>query len=250
MPLRKAAEASKTTRPTLAAVRELLDDGGLARILAILPAAFHKSQQEAALLLRTISINCYNCYDDADAAKAIVQLGSLFSLKSPSLQTRIAEDLAALDERITEAQKDEAHILVNKQNCDITREGIRFGDSFIGVDDVQTVRWASSLSLRPLGRWISAWRRETHGTTGTVAWRATDSLEKQRELFGQLTNAAFTYLLPSLASRIRQGLSIGQRFRIGTVTISEEGIWFEKKGWFTSKPFYALGFVVPLKSET
>src|SRR5436305_197217 len=96
VPLRSAAENWKTVRPTLDAVRTNLEESALGRILALLPAAFYTSQQEAALLLRSISINCYNNYDDAESAKAIVQLGSQFAIKSPSLQTRIAEDIAAL----------------------------------------------------------------------------------------------------------------------------------------------------------
>jgi tetratricopeptide (TPR) repeat protein len=236
VPLRSAAEIWKTGRPTLDAVRTILEESTLGRILALLPAAFYTSQQEAALLLRSISINCYNNYDDAESAKAIVQLGSLFALKSPSLQTRIAEDIAALEERIAAARKDEAHILVNNRNYDITQEGIRADDCFIAVDDVQTVRWGVVITNAPsksldFGMAIGG----LHGGKVIVAWRATQALDEQRELFGQLTNAAFTYLLPKHLGRIRQRLNMGERFRIGSVTISEEGVWFVVKGWFTSK---------------
>lgn len=235
-PLRKIAETSETVRPTLDGIRSLLADGSMGEILGVLPIAFYKSQQEAATLLRAISIDCYNHHNDADLAKAILLLSSAFALKSQSLQGQFAKDLVAVEERIAEMRKNEAHLLINKTNCDITREGLRFGETFISADDIQTARWGTVVTTRPAQRYeFTMTIGGLHGLRINVGWIATQNYHQQCEYFDQMINAAFSFLMPRLINTMRQALKRGQRFRIGKVTISQEGVWFAVKRWFTTK---------------
>lgn len=236
-PLRTAADRSETTKPTLTGVQALLADGGIGEILGLLPVAFYKEQQEAAALVRSISIAAYNQHEDAELAKAILKLAEGFALKSPSLQHRIKEDLATLDERIKSAREDEVHLTFGRQDFKITREGARYGDRFIPLNEVRTLRWGTVVT-RHNGVVSMAFSIAIGGLKAqeiTVQWTATKDHDVQRELFGKMSNAATSYLLPRIVETIEQDLDHQERVRIGSVVLTKEGVEFMVEGWFSSK---------------
>lgn len=237
-PLRKAAGKSGKNKPTLASVQAILEEGNLSEILRLLPLAFYKSQEEAATLVREISIACYNHYDDADSAKAILLLSQSLVLKSPSLQNRIREDLAALEDRIKDARKDEAHLLLGKDmNCDITREGIRFREKFISVEDVRRLRWGT-LVTRTADVEQYTFKMVVGGLGGKeihIGAAITRNHAAQRELCDKLISATLTFLMPKVLHATRKDLNEGKRVQIGIVTITHEGVEFVVKRWLISK---------------
>jgi hypothetical protein len=236
-PLRRAANQSEKTKPTLAEVQSLLCEGSVAEILGLLPMVFHQERQEAATLVRSISVDAYNHHDDADLAKAILQLSHRLTLNSPSLQHRVKDDLAILDKRIEAERKDETHLVIGGLDCSISREGVRLGQKFIPTGNTRALRWgtivtrsggASSLGFRmAIG--------DLHGTEIKIEWTATKDLDAQRELFAKLANATLTYLVPRVFAIIRESLDNQQRVRIGNVVLTKEGVEFIVQGWFKSQ---------------
>jgi len=235
-PLRIEARTSEAIKPAVKSVEAILAAGGLGNILGLLPVAFYKSQQEAAMLIRSMAINCYNCHDDADSAKAILLLTSALALKSPSLQAKIADDIKALDERILEASKNEAHLEFDKKTYSITRQGVRFGDTLFSPENILTACWGVVITNTSTRQYeFSMSFKSSDGARSNIRWTATRNLEEQRRLFDGLVNAALTFVAPKLIVRIQQALKAGQIFRIGNVTITGGGILFEVAGWFRSK---------------
>jgi tetratricopeptide (TPR) repeat protein len=238
VPLRKAAERSEKIKPTLVSIQAILAEGGLSEILKLLPVVFYKSQEEAAALVREISIACHNHHDDADSAKAILLLSQSFVLKSPSLQHRIEEDLKTLEERINAARKAEAHFILGRgMNCDLTREGIRFGEKFISAEEVRTVRWGT-LITRTADIQKDTFQMVIRGLYGAeinIAAATTRNHDAQRQLFAKLIDAALTYLMPKVIKTTWKDLKEGKRVRVGNVTITHQGVEFLVKALFTSK---------------
>jgi hypothetical protein len=239
-PLRKAADQSEKTKPTLSGVQSVLSEGRMAEILGLLPVAFHREKQEAATLVRSISIDVYNHHGDADLAKAILQLSLTFASNSPSLQHRVKDDLATLDERIAAERKDEAHLRIGGSECSISREGVRLGPKFIPTGDARALRWGM-IATHTGGARSLAFKmaiRDLHGAEINIEWTAAKDLDAQREFFGKLINAALTYLMPQVFGAIRKNLDDHQRVRIGSVVLTKEGVEFTVQGWFTSKTVF------------
>ena len=235
--LRKAAGESENTKPTLAGVQSVLSNGRLDEILSLLPLAFYGEKQEAATLVRSMSIDAHNHHDDADLAKAILQFAFAFTATSPSLQQRLKDDAKALDERIAAARKDEAHLRFGDAACSITREGVRFGQKFISADDASALRWGTVVTQSGAVRSF-AFKMAVGGPRGSevkIEWTATKDLDAQRDHFGKLINAALTYLMPRIFASIKERLDNNQRLKIGDLVLTKSGVEFAVQGWFTSK---------------
>jgi tetratricopeptide (TPR) repeat protein len=239
-PLRRAADTSEQTKPTLSGVQSVLAEGHMAEILSLLPMAFHREKLEAATLVRSISIDAYNHHGDADLAKAILQLSLTFASNSPSLQGRIKEDLATLEGRIEAERKDEAHLRVGGLDCSISREGVRLGPKFISTADARALRWGMVATDDGRTRSI-AFKMVIKGLSGTeikIEWTASKDLEAQREFFGKLINAALAYLMPRIFEIIREELDNHRRVYIGNVVLTKAGVEFTVQGWFSSKTVF------------
>jgi len=159
-------------------------------------------------------------------------------LKSPSLQHRIEEDLKTLEERINAARKAEAHFILGRgMNCDLTREGIRFGEKFISAEEVRTVRWGT-LITRTADIQKDTFQMVIRGLYGAeinIAAATTRNHDAQRQLFAKLIDAALTYLMPKVIKTTWKDLKEGKRVRVGNVTITHQGVEFLVKALFTSK---------------
>lgn len=235
-PLRQAAKTAETAKPTLQEVKAILSEGHLGNLLSLLPAAFYGEQQEAAGLIRMTSLSAYNNHADPDLAKAVLELSRPFATHSPALQHRISEDLATLNDRIREERQDEAHLRFGNRACAITKEGVRFGDSFIPVGDVLSLRGGMiATSHNPLTIKFTIVVGSTKGGEITIEWSASKEHDVQREFFSKLMNAVHTYLLPQVISEIRKDLDDDQRVQIGPIRLTKSGVELESKGWFSSK---------------
>ena len=69
----------------------------------------------------------------------------------------------------------------------------------------------------------------------TFTWRASRDIEKQQEHFNNLLQAALAYVMPPVIERIDTQLQAGKTVYIGPCRLTQQGILFERQGWFSSK---------------
>lgn len=237
-PLRAYEKTVEKKKPDKGELIELLYLNNIPQILGLLPVAFYKLQEEATMAIRSIAVDCYNIYADAELAKSVLLHSRDFALKSLALREHIAEDRKKLNELIAAAKKDEAHITFGKKECTITKDGIAFDGTRIAANEVKTIRWGSLTTNTSSGQTIKFSMNIGDGLMRNVAvgWTATSNVEKQQEHFRALTGATMAYLLPGVIDRINAGIESNSGPRIGPLVLLKEGIQFQVAGWFSTKP--------------
>lgn len=237
LPLEEASNRSERIKPSVESVKKVLADGSLGAILTVLPMAFQTEQNQAATLIRSISIDAYNKHEEADLAKDILELARAFAVRSPSLRHRLDEDASTLNERIADQRKDESTLELQGQEHSIKREGVRFGSTSIPVKEIETIRWGISVS-RPNGKETYAFSMAVGGRGSTVArlaWSTSGNIQAQEGLFTKFVDAAFAYLIPTVMEKLNMELNRGSTIHVGPAVVSKSGITFTIEGWFSNK---------------
>ena len=236
-PLRRARNLSEKSKPGVASINSILNQGNMGKIIGLLPMLFQQVQNEGANLIRSISIDAYNHHDDPDVAKEIILISNQFAKRSPSLQLKIKEDIQTLDEKIKEAKKDEAFLTVRGENFSITREFVSFGKGKLKVGDVKTIRWGTvrsrtgTVETLTMTMIIGDWSTNLPELSTTVH----GNFEENKKLFGELVDALFAYVIPHVMSAVRKQISDNQTTRYGAVVADSYGIKFTIPGWFGDK---------------
>jgi tetratricopeptide (TPR) repeat protein len=237
LPLKDASKGAERFKPSVEGVRKVLADGNLGAILTVLPMAFQTEQNEAATLIRSISIDAHNVHEDTELAKDILQLARAFAVRSPSLRHRLDEDEKTLKDRIAEERKDESTIELRGQEYTIKREGVKFGSVSVPTKEIETIRWGISVS-RPNGNETYAFSMAVGGRGSKVArldWSASGNLKAQESLFNKLIDSAFSYVIPGILEKLNIELDRGSTIRVGPASVSKQGITFTIEGWFSNK---------------
>lgn len=236
-PLRKAAENSEKLKPRLQSLRELLAYGNLSAILMALPSSLKHFQDDAASLLRGISIDAYNHHGDADLARDILHLAKSILSNGSAYLARVNEDLKTLDDRIKKESKDEAFLTYQGASYSITRKMVSFGTKRLAVEDVRRIRWGTSITRS--GSVTTHAFTFVVGGLGTgdlsLSWTANKDVETQRGYFTKFMEAGFSYLMPHVIASITSDLDSNQTIRIGGAPVSRSGILFTIDGWFSNK---------------
>ena len=235
-PLRQASEKSEKLKPRLQTVKEVLEYGNLGPTLMALPTQLQYFQEEAAALIRGISIDAYNHHGDADLAKEILGLAINLLSRNSATRARLDEDMNTLNERISKESKDEASLTYQGANYRITRKAVTFGNQRLAVEDVSTLRWGISIS-RSGSVTTHAYSFAVGGRGSnvlTLNWSAYKDLDAQRALFNKFVDASFAYLLPRVIEMIQKDLDSNQTIRIGTAPVSRQGVTFTIDGWFSN----------------
>ncbi len=235
-PLRQASEKSEKLKPRLQTVKEVLEYGNLGPTLMALPTQLQYFQEEAAALIRGISIDAYNHHGDADLAKEILGLAINLLSRNSATRARLDEDMNTLNERISKESKDEASLTYQGANYGITRKAVTFGNQRLAVEDVRTLRWGISIS-RSGSVTTHAYSFAVGGRGSnvlTLNWSAYKDLDAQRALFNKFVDASFAYLLPRVIEMIQKDLDSNQTIRIGTAPVSRQGVTFTIDGWFSN----------------
>ncbi len=126
-PLREAKERAADEKPSVSALRGLLEKDGLLGILNLLPTYFRDHQNTAVALIRDIAITCFNKHDDTDLSREVLHLTKMFHFKSADLNRQLEEDFAKVEELIREERKHEAKMASGTEAWEITKEGVRKG---------------------------------------------------------------------------------------------------------------------------
>lgn len=237
-PLRNAAEKASQTKPSEAGLRLLLGADNRAAILGLLPNDFHRAQTEAASLIRSISIAAYNNHDDPDLALSLLKLSEGLALKSVALKHRLKEDTETLKERIARQRKDEASLKFGDTLAQITKDGARYGTTFIPTARVKALRWGTVINrigeVTKLDFSLAV--TSEMAQVVRISWSASTNHEAQRELFSGLINATLSYLVPTVAGKLKAQIKRGARLPFGTAVVSNAGVEIPVAGWFSTKP--------------
>jgi len=236
-PLRQASQKSERLKPRLEGVKEILAYGNLASTLMALPTPLRHFQEEAASLIRGISIDAYNHHGDADLAKDILAVGKNLLSRTSEFNARLDEDMKTLDDRIRKESKDEASLTFQGATYSITRKAVTFGSQRLAVEDVRTLRWGISISRN--GTVATHTFTFAVGGRGSnvlnLSWTSYKDVDAQLALFNKFIDASFAYLLPRVIEMIQKDLDSNQTIRIGTAPVSRFGVTFTIDGWFSNK---------------
>ena len=227
----------KTTKLTHRRVKSVLDKGSLGKVLEMLPPSFQEVQAKAAQIIRNISIDLFNCHGDADLAKEVLGLAGKFALKSPSIRTRIDEDIIKLNELIANEKKDEIYLKLGSKSLEITRSGIKYGDDVIRSDEAETLRWGITID-NSAGREIYQFKIVVGGSgsaTINIFWESITDIEKQNEFFRRCVGAIFAYILPKVLDKMRAAIDGGRTVYVGSTAVSKSGVTLKAQGWFSTK---------------
>src|SRR5262249_20221252 len=76
--------------------------------------------------------------------------------------------------------------------------------------------------------------KDANGTEIRYGWQSSRDIEKNEKNFNLLMDAAFNHLFPVIIERIDGQLKAGKPVRIGPCSVTESGISFQAKGWFSN----------------
>ncbi|TWC30227.1 tetratricopeptide repeat protein [Pseudomonas sp. SJZ079] len=234
IPLRELKIRAETFKVTVKQIEDVLEKHKIISILNLLPAYFRNVQNEAVNLVRSIAIDAHNVHEDSELSLAIIEQSKEFSFKSIELTQRLNEDFETISEMIKKQREHECHLTFgNARSWKVTKEGVSDNGDLCPVNEIRALRWGIMVEQNGSHNYLFAARRRT-GKEYIVTWTSSEH-EKQDELFDQLVNAAFHYVIPSLMENLLDELKRGGTLTIGPVQVTQHGISFESK-WllFTS----------------
>lgn len=243
-PLKEANNRSDDHRPSVSEIERILESNSLLGILNLLPAYFHDYQNTAAAQIRGIAISAYNSHGDSELSKSILGLTKRFNSKSAALRHQLDEDLEKIEELIRKERKHEAKKMVGGDNWEITKEGVlqagKDGRLFIPAAKVSSVRWGILVTS---GQYSKSYDftfvvESEDGQRILFNWKAERNLDDNEKHFGDLVNAAHTYLFDSIIEKIERRISSGGSVQIGACRITSRGIEFQTKGWIFSETHF------------
>ncbi|HEH9429517.1 tetratricopeptide repeat protein [Aeromonas allosaccharophila] len=247
LPLRELKERAETTKVDVKQIQVVLEKHKIISILNLLPSYFRNSQNEAVTLVRSIAIDAHNVHDDSELSLAIIEQSKKFAFKSIELTHRLKEDFETISEMIKEQRKHESHLTFgNARSWKITKEGVSDNGDLCPVNEIGSLRWGIKVEQNGSHNYLFAAKRRT-GKEYMVTWTSSDR-DEQDELFDQLINAVFHYVIPELMESFLDELKGGKTLTVGPINITQYGISFESKWlFFTSQnkvPWSGVDIVV------
>lgn len=228
---------SKSDMPVdITEVKRVFEQGRLGQLLALLPVEFHEAHSSVGVALRSLSVSFYNRELDAEGAKAFLELGRSCADKSPALAHQFAEDLKTLDGFIKEEKAKETFLTFGDTSLSITKAGVVYGNRRLGAKDIAGLRWGLVVTVeRPRTTRHTIAFEAVHGPDLEVTWTTSSDLDKQKDFWSRLVDAAFEYLLPSVMETFQNRLDQRELTRVGGLLVAKNGVELTAKGWFFDK---------------
>jgi len=240
-PLRDAKERADQEKPTLSHIEGILHKGSMLGVMNLLPSFFEDYQNQVVHLIRGIAISCFNTHDDIDLSRQIIELAKRFRFRSAEANRFIEKDVEAIEKLVRQERQHEAKLTSGSQCWEITKEGIRMGESFIPTAEIASMRWGVILTgerSAPVYNFLIAATAEDGQRRIVIQWEARNGIEQQQQYFQNFVEAAMNYLFPSLIGRVEKCLSSGLPVMIGSCRVTSYGIHYPVKGWiFTGEHF-------------
>jgi len=236
-PLRDAKERAETVKPTAQYVQAALEQNDLRDLLDYLPPYFLEYQSEAVFLIRRIAATCYQTHSDIELAKAILLLAKDLRRMSSNAHTALDEDLKEVDKIIAKEKEYEVQLVSGGDKWEITKAGALLGSTSIPANKVAALRWGTFIT-RANG--VATYDylfavKSVDGVELKYTWFSNKDIEQNQKFFGRLVDAAFAYLFTSAVEKVEQRLTSRLPVRIGTCSITLDGLSFETAGWFSNK---------------
>lgn len=238
-PLIDILDASDVTKPSYSDIEKVVERSLLLPKLNMLPLFFEAHQDAAVQNLRDIAISCVNQYYDTDLSYKIIKICQKFQFKSQNLKDRLEVDTNDLQSILLEEKKNEVFLKVGDDNWQITKSGVGTNDQFIHTEDVDGVRWGSTVTTNNYSKdysftvAVSARDVKPIIFQWSVSSRSND-IEKQQSFHSSLVDALFAYILPSLHDRTDARLRNGEAINIGPCILTNDGVQIKVKGWFST----------------
>ena len=148
--IRTSEKAASHKRPSISELSKLLVDAtnprALAPLLNLLPAHFESYQNEAVRLIRSIAVDCNNIHSDADLANDLLALAGSFTFVSVDVKHQVEADRQKVTELIAQERQHEVRLTLRDAPLNITKEGVRNGNSFLAAKDAAAIRWGVNVN--------------------------------------------------------------------------------------------------------
>lgn len=223
-------------RLDLSQMKTELRFGNLIKLLELLPHHFFEQLAKTFYLIRSVSIDANNKYNDPDTALAVLDTVRQLAMKSPQLRHKFDEDWKKLQELKSEQDKHAVKLTIGDEPLEIAHAGARFGDRSIRADEVTSLRWGALLNAggRSGMTQYSVVIGADQGTSINIEWTTRQSKE-QDDYFGNINFAALVYLMDHCIANLRKRLDGGARVGIGPAVATKNGLEVKIKGWFSDK---------------
>lgn len=241
IPIRELAAQAEDRLIKGAEVQRLLSAGRLAECLNALPVQFRDIQSEAVVSLRSIALACHNEHSDPEEAQRVLKNAESLRFKSAELKHLVQEDLKTLAEMVERLKEHEFRFTPRGQpSWAITRKGVTKGSEHSAPDDVNGVRWGTTLSRVPNGlqveQEIAFWVAPGREIRFYLRDARTSTAETGTELrFRKMVGAALHYIVPSLVERLLQYIRSGKTLKVGPCNFTSEGVAYVTRRFIFSK---------------
>lgn len=238
-PLVELAE-SESEKPSASAVKQILQNASLPKLLNLLPAYFEDLQSKTVKSIRQMAVACVNDHDDVEEAGKIIALCHLFHFKGADLQRQVEEDAAQIEQMLTKEREHEAHLTVGGANWSVTKDGVSKGDQHIAASSVVSLRWGIQISREvrpPLFDFLFG-VTDDRGRELILQWKTNRDVQVQQEFFNKLMRAMLQYIFPQIVEAAQRKFDQGRNVTIGPCVLNSEGISFRTRGWFSSSDHF------------
>lgn len=231
-PITEARIEVEERKPSFFSVEQLLERSNVVPILNLLPTYFESEQNSAVEKLRDLAVACFNCHRDSSLSLQILELTRKFQFKSSKLNHLLKKDFEQIYDLIQQERRHEVHLKRGKSTWKIVRDGVSCDDLFISSTDVVGVTWGVHAvfksGLTTMGYFVRF--RDAIGRTVRFSWTAVDGsaspigFERSQEMFRDMVQASFEYVLPHVLERIQDRMDRRESVKIGPYVLTTEGV--------------------------
>lgn len=211
--------------------------GALARLLNLLPDHFRNLQSKAVELVRALAISANNKHGDTDLSKAVLDLSKKFHFKSVRLRQKLDDDFKAIENLIKKEREHEAKYTLGNESLHITKNEVKLGDDSLKTAEINGICWGIKVTDTGYKRSLEFLLvfRDDNCKCLKINWTTSKDLEKHQEAFNACIKAALIYIVPGVVEKTQRRLKKGEHIRVGSCTMTKEGVSFETQGWFMRK---------------
>lgn len=234
--LRDAASNSSKHKPSLEMLETAISSKSL-EILGTLPVEFHSEQQEAATLIRAISVDTHNFHDDSELAQQILGRCHGLTRHSPSLRKKLEEDEKELERQIGERRSREVSLRYKDKDFRITHQNVSHDCKQINLEDLSTIRFGKMAVPFQGGSGVrhifvvgNKKREEIQ-----IVWDSKADDEASKKYWSNIVDAALSFIVPRVARAMRAELDSGKIISMGKLHLNRAGIEFPVRNWFSTR---------------
>jgi len=237
--MRAKAEEGRRRKISVHEIEDFFQQYAVPDLFNLLPAAFRSAQTALVTEIRSLAISCCNEHGDFDLSQAVLNLCHKFHFKSTELNQLLEKDFQTIEQMVAEERKHETRLSFGATRpFEITKEGIRDGNTFFPAHSIQGLRWGISITGYTGAEryeYLFAVKNDA-GESIATSWSTDKSSEvAQTAFFTSMINAALSYLADAAIEKMQKRMQSGQSILIGPgplgpCTLTRQGISFKTQG--------------------